>query len=170
MNMRSTKFITKTAIVAAVYAALTLLIAPLSYGVVQFRLSEVMTLLAFISPQYIVGLTIGCVIANIGSFFFSNFGAADIIFGSAATFISVYLMSKTRNFYIATLWPTLVNGLVIGYMLYAFMGFPLVPSILSVAMGEFVVVSVIGTMVFKFGIMKNERVMAMLRVDERDKL
>ena len=60
-----TRFITRSALIAAIYAALTLIIRPLSYGPVQFRFSEVLVALPVLMPEAIPGLTIGCLIANV---------------------------------------------------------------------------------------------------------
>ena len=65
------------AMVAALYAALTLGLAPVSYGAVQVRVSEFMTLLAFYDKGLIPGLTLGCLISNVGS----PFGITDMLIG-----------------------------------------------------------------------------------------
>ena len=67
-------------LIAAAYLALTLVLAPISYGPIQFRVSEALTLLPLIFPQAVPGLFIGCLLANI----FGGYGAIDIICGSAA--------------------------------------------------------------------------------------
>jgi len=148
-----TKKLVKAALVAAIYAALTIVLAPISYGPVQFRLSEVLVLLAFIDPFYIVGLTIGCLLANI----LGGLGIMDIVFGTLATFLSVsaisltakYIKSKKLSLIIASLWPTIFNGVIIGWMLNYVLGVPLVLTMLQVGIGEFVVVTVVGVPVFK---------------------
>ncbi|MZK52882.1 QueT transporter family protein [Clostridium beijerinckii] len=147
-NNNTVKRLVKTAIIAALYAVITLVLAPISYGPIQFRVSEIMVLLAFFDPFYIVGLTLGCFIANI----LGPNGLADIIFGTLATFISVYAVSITERFVkskktslvIASLWPTIFNGVIIGCMLNYIYQFPLVLSIGEVAIGEFVVVTIVG--------------------------
>lgn len=147
-NNNTVKRLVKTAIIAALYAVITLVLAPISYGPIQFRVSEIMVLLAFFDPFYIVGLTLGCFIANI----LGPNGLADIIFGTVATFISVYAVSITERFVkskktsliIASLWPTIFNGVIIGWMLNYIYQFPLVLSIGEVAIGEFVVVTIVG--------------------------
>ncbi|WP_162266668.1 QueT transporter family protein, partial [Clostridium botulinum] len=53
---KTTKRLVRTALIAAIYAALTLALAPISYGNIQFRISEMMVLLAFVDPFYIGGL------------------------------------------------------------------------------------------------------------------
>ncbi|WP_026887930.1 QueT transporter family protein [Clostridium beijerinckii] len=153
-NNNTVKRLVKTAIIAALYAVITLVLAPISYGPIQFRVSEIMVLLAFFDPFYIVGLTLGCFIANI----LGPNGLADIIFGTLATFISVYAVSITERFVkskktsliIASLWPTIFNGVIIGWMLNYIYQFPLVLSIGEVAIGEFVVVTIVGVPIVRF--------------------
>ncbi len=153
-NNNAVKRLVKTAIIAALYAVITLVLAPISYGPIQFRVSEIMVLLAFFDPFYIVGLTLGCFIANI----LGPNGLADIIFGTLATFISVYAVSITERFVknkktsliIASLWPTIFNGVIIGWMLNYIYQFPLVLSIGEVAIGEFVVVTIVGVPIVRF--------------------
>lgn len=161
-SKKQVDFIVRTAIVAALYAVLTMAMAPISYGMIQFRLSEVMTLLAFINPVYIAGLTLGTLIANIAS----QLGMADMVFGTLATFLSVFFMSKCKNIWIASLWPSVINGLIIGAMLYVLgfvpEGFGLPAAIGFVAIGEFAVVTLIGVPVFKYLILKQERLIRML--------
>lgn len=153
MNInKKTKKLVISAIVAAIYAALTLGLAPISYGPIQLRVSEVMVLLAFIDPFYIWGLTLGCFIANgLGPDSLMN-----IIYGVPATFISVVFVAYTGKYiknkfsiFIASLWPVLFNGLIIGYMLNKVLGLPLVLTMLEVGIGEFLAVSILGVIVYK---------------------
>ncbi len=152
-NDKTVNRLVKTAIVAALYAVITFVLAPISYGPIQFRISEIMVLLAFFDPFYIAGLTVGCFIANM----LGPNGIMDIIIGTLATFISVYAISITGKFVknnktsliIASLWPTIFNGLIIGWMLNYVYQFPLLLSIGEVAIGEFVVVTVVGVPVIK---------------------
>ncbi len=138
---------------AAIYAVLTVAMAPISYGAVQLRLSEVMTLLAFVDPVFIPGLVLGNFIANL----FSPFGLPDVVFGTLATFIAVFMMSKMKSMLIASFWPTIANGLIIGLELAIFTGAPFVSTALYVALGEFLVVTVLGYPVFKV-VMRNKTI------------
>jgi len=153
----TTRDLMKTVIVAALYAALTVGFAPISYGPMQFRLSELLVVLAFIDKKYIPGLVLGCAIANM----FSPFGIVDVVVGTIATFISVYAMSKTKNLFLATLWPT-INCVFIGAELYYVASLPFWLTTLYVAVGEFAVVTVIGYPLFRL-LMKNERLMKELK-------
>ena len=148
MKNNLTKRLTRTAIIAAIYAVVTLVIAPFAYGNIQFRVSEVLVLLALFDPLYIGGLTLGCLIANL----LGPNGPMDVIFGTLATFISVYAIYLTgkiiKNYkvklLIASIWPTIFNGLIIGWMLHITINVPMLITMLQVAFGEFIVVTVIG--------------------------
>ena len=147
-----TKRLTRTALIAAIYAVVTLAIAPFAYGNIQFRISEVLVLLAVFDPLYIGGLTLGCLIANL----LGQNGPMDVIFGTLATLISVYAIYLTgkiiKNYKIkllvASIWPTVFNGLIIGWMLNKLYGLPLILSIGEVALGELVVITCIGVPLF----------------------
>lgn len=155
----SAKKIVRISVVAALYVVLTYFLPALAYGPIQFRLSEVMTLLAFIDPFYILPLTLGCAIANLGS----PFGIIDVIVGSFASFLALYSMSKTKNIYIASLYPTLfcfLIGLEILFLSNEPINFFLVTG--QIMISQFVVVSIIGISLFKI-IEKNEYVMNMLK-------
>jgi uncharacterized membrane protein len=138
------EFLVKSSIVAAIYAALTMLL-PFSYLGVQFRIAEILVLLVFIDKRYIYGLTLGCLIANLGS----PLGPVDVIFGTLATLIALLLISKTKNLFVATLWPAVVNGIIIGLLLYYLLDLPFLLSAAQVFFGEFVMVTLIGYFLFK---------------------
>lgn len=99
MNKESSKskalFLAQGAIIAALYVALTLIFAPISYGAVQVRIAEILTILPLFTPAAIPGLFIGCLIAN-------GLGGGillDVIFGSLATLIGAaggYLLRFNR--------------------------------------------------------------------------
>ena len=148
-----TKRVVTVGIIAALYAVLTMVLAPISYGPVQFRVSELLVLLAFIDPMYIIGLTLGCAVSNL----LGGYGPIDIIFGSAATMLAgiatyitaVKIRNKNTALIIGSIWPTIFNGVIIGWVLNVTAGLPLIPSMISVAIGEFVVVTVIGVPLYK---------------------
>ncbi|RDY27998.1 QueT transporter family protein [Romboutsia weinsteinii] len=150
---QNTKKLVTTAVVASTYAAITLALSFISYGPIQFRIAEVMVLLPFIRKEYILGLTLGCFLANV----ISPYGVADTIFGTTATFISTYLVyltskimkDKKGSIFIASLWPTIVNAIIIGAELNIFFGMPFLISMLEVGFGQFVVITIIGVPLFK---------------------
>lgn len=123
MKKKSTLYLVQAAIIAALYATMTILQNVLLPGsasmAVQFRVSEVLTILALYTPAAIPGLTIGCVIANISSL--AALGPYDLIFGSLATLFAALLMYAFRNVrlfrlpVLAALMPALLNGIFIGF-------------------------------------------------------
>ena len=78
------KMVVKLSVVAAIYVALTLSLYPLSYGAIQFRLSEALMMLIAYNPIYSISLIIGCLISNLAS----PMGTIDIVFGTLATVVS----------------------------------------------------------------------------------
>ena len=130
MNIRT---ITKISLIAAIYAALTIGLAPLSYNFIQLRVSEALTVLPFIMPESILGLFIGCAIANI----YSGLGIYDIVFGSLATLIGAYLTAKMPSKWLAPLPPIIVNAVIIGFMWSYFAQMPFYLTAGYVALGQF---------------------------------
>lgn len=158
MIQLSANKLVKISVVAALYVVLTYSLPALAYGPIQFRLSEVMTILAFIDPFYVLPLTLGCAIANIGS----PFGVIDVV-GSLASFLALYSMSRTKNIYIASLFPTLfcfIIGLEIFFLSSEPINFFLVTG--QIMISEFVVVSIIGVAFFKI-VERNDYMMNMLK-------
>lgn len=108
------------AVIAALYAVITVVpgINLLSYGVVQFRLSEALTVLALFTPWAIPGLTAGCFAANL----LSQAGPLDMLFGTAATLLSAIAAWKLRKMprLIAIIPTVLLNALSVGFMITYF--------------------------------------------------
>lgn len=147
-----TKMLVRGAVVAALYAILTLTLP--AYGPLQFRLSEIMTLLAYFDPFYIIPLTLGCALANLAS----PFGIVDVMFGSLASFLALTAMSKTKNIYLASIWPaffSIIIGLEIMFLSTEPINFFLITG--QIMLSQFFVVTIIGIPVIKY-IMKNEYV------------
>ena len=138
-----TKVIAQAAIIAALYAALTVLIMPASYGVMQLRVSEALTVFPIFTPAAIPGLFVGCLIANI----VSPVGLIDVVIGSAATLIAAVLTYKLRdNKLVALLPPVLTNAVLVGFELYKFynVGLSLPLCMFWVGLGEAGAVYVLG--------------------------
>ncbi len=128
----NTRKLVRIAVIAALYAAITIVLHPLSYGVVQVRVSEALTVVPFIFPESIVGLFLGCLIANI----YGGLGMIDIVFGSIATLIAGYLTRKMPGVWLAPLPPVLVNAVVVAFILKIVIGAPLVLSMVYVGVGQ----------------------------------
>lgn len=114
-NRFTVRQLTLAAAVAALYVVLSWLsnILHLTYGPVQLRFSEALTVLPFLCPVATWGLFIGCVITNI----LSPYGALDLIFGSLATLIAGLLTARRSNKWLAPLPPIACNFVLVGGLL-----------------------------------------------------
>ena len=133
------------AVVAALYAAVTISTAPLSYGLIQFRLSEALVVLCSIEPSLGIGITLGCFLANL----FSTVTALDLVIGTLATGLACLWTARCRRHWFIPLPNILVNALLVGGML-AFVLFPhdllvgFLLAFLQVGFGEVVVMYALG--------------------------
>ena len=140
---KSLLFVTRAALIGALYFALTVAIPALSFGPIQFRLSEVLVLTAVIFPEAIPGLTIGCVLSN---FFFSPYGIYDMVFGGIATLlgaIGTYLLRKKIP--LAAIPPVIFNAFLVP-IIWVIDGSDTVYiiSVLEVMAGEVLTVGAVG--------------------------
>lgn len=149
--------IVQIAIVAALYAVLTVAISPIAYGPIQFRISEILVLLCFYNKKYCVSMTLGCLIANL----FSPMALLDVPFGTLATVLAVLVIAHSKNLFLGSLAATVFNGIIVGIELYVAFKEPLLISMGTVALGEFVVVSVAGVIIFKL-LEKNSHFMRLI--------
>lgn len=145
---KKTEMVARSAICAALYVVLTLISYPFSYGMIQFRVSELMTLLVWYDPSYIPGLLVGCAIANL----FSSGGMIDVIFGTAASAFAFLLMvvlrkikNKKLSLFLSSLAPAISSFVIALEMRFAtgseesfWLWF------LWIALGEFTVVTIVG--------------------------
>lgn len=154
----TTNKLTYAAVIGAAYAALTMVLSPISYGPIQMRVSEALCVLPFFLPCATWGLFIGCAIANI----ISAAGIWDVIFGSLATFLSCLCIqmlgqrgrgaSRWMRVILAMLMPVIWNALIVGSVLmwsFTDVKFPHFGSVFwiyagEVGLGELIVMFVIG--------------------------
>ena len=119
MKTNKIRSIALSAIIAALYAALTVALAPISFGAFQLRISEGLNLIAFFLPEAIPGLAIGCIIANL----LGGGVLADIIVGSLATLLAAYCCNKSRNLLTSGIYAVLFNTLLVApIIVYYYMG------------------------------------------------
>lgn len=109
MKRMTLQELTFAAVLAALYAVLTLSLPIPQYGQIQVRVAEALTVLPFFYPAAIPGLFVGCVIANL----FSPF-ALDVVFGSAATLLAGLWTARLNNRWLAPLPPVVCNALIVG--------------------------------------------------------
>ena len=143
MRDKRVLFIVNAAMIAAIYVVLTLIFAPFSYGEIQVRISEALTVLPYFTPAAVPGLFVGCLIANI-------MGGAilpDIIFGSLATLAGAvvsYLLRKNK--YLVPIPPIIANVLVVPFVLrYGYGVESAIPFMMvTVGIGEIISCGIIG--------------------------
>lgn len=146
----NSKSLCKAGIIAGLYSVLTVVVAPLSYGQIQFRFAEALTVLPLFYPEAVLGLTTGCFIANI----FGN-GTLDLILGTLATLISSFLTfivgRKIKKFtvklIVGEIFPVVINAFLVPFTFLAFLklksGYFI--GVLTVGGGQLAVIVTLGT-------------------------
>ena len=157
MRNKNINFLTQAAMIAAIYVVLTYVFAPFSFGEVQVRIAEALTILPVFTPAAIPGLFVGCLIGNI-------LGGAilpDIIFGSLATLIGAFFTYQLRdkNKFLAPLPPIAANTIVVPFVLrYGYgVALPIPFMMLTVGFGEVLSCGVLG-MVLYFALRKYKNI------------
>ena len=110
--MLSPNYIVRIALIAAIYVTINIIFAPISYGPIQIRLAEILTVLPFIDPAAIGGLFLGCILSNL----WGGLGIVDVLGGSLCTLLAAILTYKMTKPFLAPLPPVIVNA--IGVSLY----------------------------------------------------
>ncbi len=146
---KSTKFLVRTAVIAAIYAAITLVVYPLSYGPIQVRFSEALTLLPILLPEAIPGLAIGCLLANI------PMGVWDMLIGTVATLLAAIFTRLVKNPFLGAIMPVIFNAFLVPVI---FLTMPEMTSsywinVLTVGLGELISVFTLGLLLY-FGLKK----------------
>ena len=134
------------AMIAALYAVAALALQPFSFGPLQFRASEALTLLPILLPESVVGVSLGCFLANLAS----PFGAWDWVLGTLATILAALCSRYFRkHFWLAAAMPVLFNGIIVaGYIAYL-NDLPYWSTALYIAVSEAVVVLLLGVPLIK---------------------
>ncbi|UCE24333.1 MAG: QueT transporter family protein [Candidatus Zixiibacteriota bacterium] len=148
MKSRRIRYISSSGLIAAVYAVLTLVALPISFGVYQVRIAEALTVLPFLTAAAIPGLYVGCVLANI----IGGMGWLDIVIGPLITlvaafatrFIRNHLGDTTRAMVLAPLPPVIFNAFGVSLYLAPLLGFNYWFSVQMVGIGQLVACYVIG--------------------------
>ena len=140
---KATRRLARGAVIAALYTALTLLLAPISYGQLQVRLSEALTLLPILLPEAVPALAVGCLLSNI----LGGCTIFDIVFGTLATLLAALCTRRLRGkFWLAAAMPVVFNGVIVGAVVhYCYSpAFPLPLCMLTVAIGEAIACMIVG--------------------------
>ena len=152
---KKSRFIAHSAMIGALYVALTYLqnfIIPNSTSfVIQFRASEALCVLALFTPAAIPGLTLGCLLFNIS---YAGALPLDFLVGCLATLLATGGMYLLRNLtvkgypLVAVLLPAVSNGLLVGWELMVYIGGGFWLNALYVAIGELAVLLTLGTIMY----------------------
>lgn len=121
----NSRYLARMGIIAGLYFAVTVAFGSFAYGPLQVRISEALTVLPFLWPAAIPGLTIGCALANL----FGPFGMVDVIVGSLLTLIAALLTARMPRLWMAPLPPILVNAVGLSFYLPTMTGIPLLGGI-----------------------------------------
>lgn len=144
MNSKKTVFLTEAAAIAAIYTVLVLVFSFISFGPVQCRVAESLTILPYFTPAAIPGVTLGCLLSGIlvpGTSIF------DMIFGTSASLIAAILSYRLRaHKFLVPIPPIVVNALVIPWVLRLAYGDaqPIPFNMLTVGAGEFIAAGILG--------------------------
>lgn len=147
----SVRYITRSAAIAVIYAAIAYVSAPLQFFFFQFRLSEAMCILPIFMPEAIPGLFIGCILAN----YFSGAVFFDVLFGSIATLIGAigaYALRRLPHklMWLTTLPTVLANASIVPFVIMLAYGSPESYWFLfaTVAVGEIATASLLGSLFY----------------------
>lgn len=146
---KKTRFIVHSAIIAAMYVALTFIFNYMSFGFVQFRISEALAVLPYFTSSAIPGLFIGCFLSNL------LFGGvwADVVFGSIATLsAAVFSYLLRKNKWLVPVPPIVFNTMIIPFVLKYGYGAPeaIYYMVFTVGVSEIIVCGIIGTALLLF--------------------
>ena len=145
---KKTLFLVQAALIAAIYVVLTVVFAPFSFGEVQVRIAEALTILPVFLPAAVPGLFVGCLLGNM-------LGGAvlpDIIFGSLATLIGAIGTRALRKAhpFLAPIPPIAANTVIVPFVLkYAYaVDLPIPFMMLTVGIGEVVSCGIFGLVLY----------------------
>lgn len=141
---KSVKALAQGALFAAIYAVITLVIAPVSYGAIQCRPSECLVLLCYRKKQYVYGYVVGTAIANM----FSPLGIIDVFVGAFASLVVGMVFYGIKSKTISVSVGAIVLGLVIGAELSAVYAMPYFETAAYVALGEAIALAV-GAIIYR---------------------
>jgi uncharacterized membrane protein len=136
--------ITENGLIAALYFILTAFIPSISFQMFNFRFGEVLVLLCFWRPDFGIGLSVGCLLANFYGAATGQTAFIDMALGTLGTVLSVICVAfLSPRFIVSVIYPPIFNGVLVGLMLYYFYDFGSIALYVEmgwVALGELVVI------------------------------
>lgn len=149
------------AMIASIYFILTMATLPVSFMGMQIRIAEMLILLCFFRKDFVIGVSVGTLLANTMSPMF----AWDMLFGTLATLISGLLIGYMKQLFVAAIIPVVINAFVVGLELHLIMGLPFWLNVGLVGLGEFIAVAILGYFILLF-LGKNEKFQEMMGANQ----
>lgn len=144
-NRKNQLYLVHGAMIAAIYVALTVSLMPISYGPIQFRVSEALCVLPYFTPAAVPGLFVGCLVSNLAG----GLALMDVICGSLATLIgAVGSWYLRKHKWCVCIPPIVANTIIVPWVLrYAYGAEDMIPfMMLTVGIGEILAIGVLGNM------------------------
>lgn len=162
MKKKDVRRITDNALIAAIYYVFTLVLGGAAFYDIQFRIAEILIFLVFFRKDFVIGVTLGCLLANLHS----PLQPWDAIFGTLATLVSGLLLAYSKKMYWGIIYPTIFNALIVGLMLHFVLGLPLLATMGLVALEEFLVL-LLGHAIFTI-LAKKQGFLNLILAEEHD--
>ena len=136
----------RAGMIASIYIVVSYILLPVSYGLIQFRAAEALVLLPMLYPEAILGVFVGCLVANM----IGGLGPWDIIGGSLVTLVAAYVTYRYRFTPVAYLSPIVLNAVLVGAYLSFLLQLPYWLVALSVGAGQTAVIVLLGVPMIRF--------------------
>ncbi|MBE3574188.1 MAG: QueT transporter family protein [Firmicutes bacterium] len=130
----------RAGVIAALYVGITYVLAPVSFGPLQFRAAEALSVLPVLYPEAVPALYVGVLIANL----FGGLGPWDIFGGSLVTLLAAAMTYAFRRSWLAYLWPVMLNGLLVSLYLHVLYSVPYWLTVAYISLSEAAVVVLLG--------------------------
>ncbi|MFZ2330305.1 MAG: QueT transporter family protein [Atribacterota bacterium] len=127
-------YLVRIALIAAIYTTINIIFAPISYGPVQIRVAEALSVLPFIDSAAIGGLFLGCILANL----WGGLGITDVIGGSLSTLLAAVLTYKMKKPVLAPCPPVIINSLGISLYLHILFKLPYWLTVSYIFLGQLI--------------------------------
>lgn len=139
--------LTRAGLIAAIYIVLVFVFQAISFGPIQFRVAEALTLLPMVYPEAIGGIFVGVLLSNI----LGGQGPWDVLGGSMASLLAAYLTYRYRGRFIGYASPIVLNALLVSLYLWYILELPAYwPLVLSIGIGQSVVIIALGIPLLRF--------------------
>jgi len=134
------KMMARAGVIAALYIIVTFLLQAISFGPIQLRVAEVLTVLPILYLEAVPGVFVGVLIANI----FGGLGMVDIVLGSGISLLAAYITFRFRHSFVAYLSPVLLNSFLVSAYLHLLFEWPYWLNVISISVSQAIVILGLG--------------------------